>query len=350
MTDTFETTLAGIVSQKSDFESRDEHAVEMFVVLPLLGQVGWNTGNVSEIYPQRRLADRSRVDFDLQIDGESRIVIEVKWWGHALDDEDEDQLVRYSQLAKPKLAVLTSGRNWRFYLPPKSKSAPLREFLDFDITKVQSTEVARRFKTFLARESMVDFGTTVREAGKLYTELQAYQSFRKKFTEAWNGLAADREMLTDLALGFSEKEGISANRDNVVRFLESHSPLVNEATTGDDKSRKKPASYALFAYPNGKKKMTHTLGKAKGWNNFLLELCELMQSRHPEIFRQNLLSMTDWFAASKDSKFEAQVGPEEVYAKWGGAGEVRDACYEIVAKFGYPRDSLVIKDSKGAVL
>ena len=103
LTNTFHDTLASIKSQKSVFESLDERAVDIGVVLPLLKQVGWNTENVSEIYPQRGLADGSKVDYDLQIDGESRILIEVKRWIHTLDDDDEDQLKRYCQLAKPSL-------------------------------------------------------------------------------------------------------------------------------------------------------------------------------------------------------------------------------------------------------
>ena len=127
MTNTFETTLANIKDQESILKERDERAVEIVAVLPLLRQVGWDTDNVSEIYPQRRLQDGSKVDYDLQIVGESRIVIEVKWWGHTLDDEDEEQLAVYCRSAKPKLAVLTSGRVWQLYLPlNEDKGAPLK--------------------------------------------------------------------------------------------------------------------------------------------------------------------------------------------------------------------------------
>ncbi|MXY43824.1 MAG: hypothetical protein F4Y50_07210, partial [Dehalococcoidia bacterium] len=100
MTDTFETTVATITSQASAFESLEEKAVEMFVVLPLLKQVGWNTENVSEIYPQRELSDGRKVDFDLQIDGESRILIEVKSWKQTLNDDHESQLANYCRSAK----------------------------------------------------------------------------------------------------------------------------------------------------------------------------------------------------------------------------------------------------------
>ena len=165
MTNTFDDTLANITSQASDLELRDERAVEIGVVLPLLRQVGWNTDNLSEIYPQHGLADGSKVDYDLQIDGESRILIEVKRWSHALNDEDEGQLAGYCRLAKPSLAVLTSGRNWRLYLPPTQQAVSvLRRFGEVDITTVQLAEAESTFRQFLARDSMSDVKATVTAA------------------------------------------------------------------------------------------------------------------------------------------------------------------------------------------
>ena len=202
MTETFETTLARLKSQESDFDSRDEHAVEIGAVLPLLRQVGWNTENISEIYPQHGLPDGSRVDYDLQIDGESRILIEVKRWAHTLDDEDEEQLADYCRLAKPKLAVLTSGRSWRLYLPPtRGKSTPLRKFLDFDITTVQPMEAESAFRSFLARDSMLEFKPTEYAANRLHREIQGLEKLKEVLTEAWNELATDKDALAEFVLG-----------------------------------------------------------------------------------------------------------------------------------------------------
>ncbi len=353
MTDTFETTLANIKGQDSILKERDERAVEIVAVLPLLRQIGWDTDNVAEIYPQRRLQDGSKVDYDLQIRGESRIVIEVKWWGHTLDDEDEEQLADYCRSAKPKFAVLTSGRVWQLYLPlNEDKGAPLKKFHEFDIISKQASEVEDAFRRFLARDSMDDFKPTRAAARRLYNASQKYERFKKAFTEAWNELAKDesKNALVELVLEFAEKKGIRTSQENVMRFLDSlNEPLVNEAGTGA-KSHRKPASFAILASPTGKKKMSHSVGKPKGWNNFLLEVCELMHERHPKSFRQNILSMADWFAESKDSKFSEPVGDVGIYAMWGGSEEIRGTCYEIVTKFGYPEDSLVIKDSNGAIL
>ena len=357
MTNTFEATLANLISQKSNFESMDERAVEIGVVLPLLRQVGWNTDNVSEIYPQHGLSDGSKVDYDLQIDGESRVLIEVKRWGHVLNDEDEDQLTSYCRLAKPKLAVLTSGRSWRLYLPPsRSKSASLRRFLDFDITNEQPTQVKRNFNRFLARDKMSEIKSvksTENAARRLFKDSQEYERFKKELTEAWDKLAKgeNEDALAELVSRFAENVGIQTNPTNVTRFLGSlQGPLVNEVPVKVN-SYRRPASFSIPGSPAGKTKRNRELKKRKGWNNFLLEICELMKKRHPESFRQNILSVPGWFSELEDSKFEYPIGETGIYARWGGSsGEVRDACYEIVTKFEYPRDSLAIRDSKGAIL
>ena len=351
MPNSFEDTLADIISQKSEFESVEEREVERSVILRLLAQVGWNIYKVSEIKAQRSLSDGGKVDFDLQIGGKSQILIEVKSWRPNLDGKDEDQLARYCRLVKPKLGVLTSGQIWRLYLPPTgSKNAPLRRFLEFDITKAQPTDVENSFRRFLSRDSMVNFRQTVAAARKLHSESKAYQKFRKNITKAWNELPNDKDTLTELVLGLATIKGIPASPDNVLRFLDSlNEPLLNEVGTGS-KSQNKPASYSIYAFPTGQKKMPHTLDK-KSWNFLMKELCELMYERHPESFREKTLSVTDRFARRRVSKYSRPVGDTGIFTKkLLTAGEIRDACYQMVTKFDYPSESLVIKDSNGTVL
>ena len=356
MTDTFETTLANIISQKSDFESRGEKAVEMAIVLPLLKLVGWNTENVSEIYPQHETSDGGKVDFDLQIDGESRILIEVKRWKYDLNDGDEEQLNKYCQSTKPhrpKLAILTSGRVWRLYLAPtanKGKNSLLKKFEEIDLTITEPSEVESSFNQFLARGSMVDFKSTLKAATDLYRKLQDFQEQKRLLIKAWNELAKDKTKLAQLLEVFAEREHITTSHDNVMRFLNSlpgDGDLVNEVPT-KPKPLMPPASFSILASPTGQKKRPHTVESPIGWNKLLLQICELMQKQHSESFRRTILSMTGWFAESESSKFSIPIGDVGVYVrKENAAYKIRDACYEIVAKFGYSRDSLEIMDSSG---
>ena len=348
MADSFGTVLAGIIEQKSDLETAPERAIEIFVVLPLLRSVGWNTGNASETYPQRALPEGGIVDYDLKIDSVSQVVIEVKRWGHILNSEDEAQLANYCRVAEPKVALLTSGRVWRLYLPPTRRST-LREFLEVDITRAESTKLERIFSQFISRESMVSSGPTLTAARKLHSERQAYQNFRRDVTAEWNKLANDEDGLIELTMDFSEKRGIPASRENVQRFISSlHGSLVNEVPSRSRSQRMPPSSFALPTSPTGNSGNRKLKGP-KGWNNFLAELCTLMYERHAESFRQNMLPI-GLFSGTEDSTFDKPMGSSGVYARYGNSNEIRETCYEVVVSFGYSKESLVIKDSKGAVL
>ena len=356
MTDTFETTLAHITSQASAFDSRDERAVEIAAVLPLLSSVGWDTGNLSEIYPQHGLSGGGVVDYDLQIDGESRILIEVKRWGHDLDDKNETQLGEYCKSAKPrpKLAVLTNGRVWRLYLAPTAttgKNSVLKKFDEVDITAADIVEVESTFRRFLARKSMVEFKPTLSAASDLYRKLQDYQKQKRLLTEAWSELTKDKDMLAKFVFELAEDKNITTSHENVLRFLDSlPGDLVNEVPT-KPKPLMPPASFAILASPTGQKRMSHDVESPIGWNKLLLQISTLMQERHPENFRQIILSMTGWFAEAEDTKYKTPVGDVGLYVKQEhSAHKIRDTCYEIVAKFGYSRDSLVIKDSNGNII
>ena len=352
MNEEFKATLARLKSQQSKFNSLDERAVEIGAVLPLLKYVGWNTEDILEIYPQRGLEDGSKVDYDLQIDGESRILIEVKRWRHDLNDEDEEQLARYCRLVRPKLAVLTSGRVWRLYLPPTNRgnNAPLRWFHEINIATAQPVEVETVFRDFLGRESMANSRPAVSSALKRYRESRALENTKKALTQAWNELAKDSQLQAKLILDFAESKGIHVSHDNVERFLESlDEPLAKEVAPRR-KSRKLPASFALPKSPDGKRRATHRLIGNKGWNNLLSGVCEVLHRQHPESFHQHILSMSDRFAKSSDSKFSEAVGDMGIYAKWGLSDEIEDACFEMVAKFGYPKDSLVIRDKNHTTL
>ena len=357
MTTTFETTLENIKNQQPTLEHQDERAVELFVVIPLLKQLGWDTSNPLEIYPQHGLSDGGKVDYDLQIDGESRILIEVKRWAHTLNDEDKTQLENYCQSAKPrpKLAILTSGRDWMLYLAPtanRGKNSVLKIFDEIDITDAQPLEVEDTFTQFLARDSMVDFKPTLKEANAVYRKLQSYQEQKKLLTEAWNELSNDNNKLATLVFELAEINDITTNRDNVARFLESlGEPLVNKISATSKTSTKKPASFDLLTSLTSNKKgmLNRKIKRHNGWNNCRIEICELMQERHPENFRENLLSMPGLFSEVGDTKF--LIADSGIYVKgiWT-AKPARAACYAVIAKFGYSPDSLVIKDSANAIL
>ena len=60
MSTDFEECIAKILRNKSILEAADEKAVEVGVVLPLLHCVGWDTHDVSQVFPQSKVPEEGR--------------------------------------------------------------------------------------------------------------------------------------------------------------------------------------------------------------------------------------------------------------------------------------------------
>ena len=350
MTGNFAETLSGILDQKSELESSNEKAVEMFVVLPVLTQLGWNTSNLAEVFPQQTLEDKSKTDFELRIDGESKIVIEVKTWGNALNN-GERQLEGYCRLAKPKLAVLTNGLKWKFYLPPKSTRGHLREFLDLDINSHEPVQIEDCFRQFLSRDSMADCKATIKRGTQLFKERENYKKFEGELTNALDELPGDAKAMEAVVIALAGEKSIQATENNIRHFLDKMSDKLIIEVIKPSHQNKKPAKFYLPTSPTGKNKKERTVSKPKGWNNFLLDICILMEERHPDNFHPGILSMTHRFSESNNTKFSEPTDFEGIYAcKAIKAQEIRKDCFDILAKFGYPEDSMVILDINGDTL
>lgn len=161
-------TLEKIVGQANELNRLEERAVELGVVIPVLRQLGWDTDLVTEIYPQQSMKMVSKaggygqVDYALKIDGKCKVLLEIKRWSVELAWEHEVQLNEYctaagANAAATELAVLTNGRQWKFYRTHWTKLDPtpigrISEFLKFDIINDDPAKVECNFRKHLERE------------------------------------------------------------------------------------------------------------------------------------------------------------------------------------------------------
>lgn len=191
MSNTFGVTLGKILER--DFDPLEEVAVKQGIIQPLLGKVGWDTEDINEVYPELPLTG-GKVDYALRVDEKTLVLVEAKRWKASLTDGDERQLRDYCVASKPSpgLAVLTNGREWRFYLRPlqprKGQEAELRQFLTFDITIHELGEVEENFRSYLARE-VVENGDAVKAARKLFEEQQKKAALYALIDSAIDGAA-----------------------------------------------------------------------------------------------------------------------------------------------------------------
>ncbi len=346
MSTDFEKRIAEINGSASILSDLDERAVELGVVLPLLRCAGWDTEDLTQIYPQKPVSEsrRDKVDYDLQIDGASRVFLEVKRWRYDLGKAEEDQLRDYCLEGKPNLAVLTNGRHWRLYLPPlkpkSGKSSDLRHFLALDITREPLKEVEEKFKRFLSYDSAQFIGATRNAALKLHKERIRDASVRESLINAFNELATDKQKQKEAVEVIADHLGISANESQLDRFLETVGTIINKV--GDDRTTRKQShpKPAYFTFRAASGEVTKTV---RHWKELKLGVCILMNELHPDTFRDIVLGMAgSWFSESAKSNSE-QIGDTGIYVKGSSSADINKLCSSIVARFGYAEGSLTIE-------
>ena len=345
MTTDFQTALSKIISQQLDLANRTERAVELGVILPLLKRVGWDTEDLTQIYPQETPGNgRDAVDFALKIGGKNRVFIEAKKWGTNLDNHVA-QLCFYCNAAgkegKPLLAALTNGSEWRLYLPPVKDHPELRRFLEFDITTDKPDEVEQNFEEFLARDRIKSIKKPPPAAYQRWRKIIEDEEVIAKLSNAWNKLAKSQKEQAEVLSSVAKYHGIQAEEEHLKNFLKSSCPLFNPVTvTPKRRPPQKPISFIFSA--NGVEEKVCI----NNWASLKLKLCGLMYERHPDTFSDQVLAVSkNWFSASSDNGNEySPVGDSgiSVYMKGASAQHTKDLCSNIVAKFGYHKDALTI--------
>ncbi|MBI4006165.1 MAG: type I restriction enzyme HsdR N-terminal domain-containing protein, partial [Gammaproteobacteria bacterium] len=96
--------------------SYNEDQAKMAIVQPILRRLGWDIERVDEVFPEFSVENR-RVDYALCINGHSEVFIEAKRPAEDLESQNhQEQLLDYSYRQGVKIAVLTNGITWAFYL------------------------------------------------------------------------------------------------------------------------------------------------------------------------------------------------------------------------------------------
>lgn len=164
--------------------SLGEAMVQQVIVLPILRRLGWDPDNDHEVYPQYPVADRW-VDYALLIGNTPKVFIEVKKGGEPLEKHQE-QLLDYSFKQGVKIAALTNGGTWWFYLPLREGSWEERRFHVAEFDKQQGIETAQIFVHLFNKEN-ISSGKAVQNAEDLYKSHQIAETLPK----AWNQLVKD---------------------------------------------------------------------------------------------------------------------------------------------------------------
>ena len=127
---------------------KNEEATKTSVIMPFFQLLGYDVFNPNEFLPEYTadvgIKKGERVDYAIMKDGKPLILIEAKPINEDLKKHDS-QLFRYFGTTKAKFAILTNGKEYRFYTdldePNKMDEKPFLIFNLFDLKESTLTEL-----------------------------------------------------------------------------------------------------------------------------------------------------------------------------------------------------------------
>lgn len=164
-----------------------EEATKNAFIMPFLNAMGYDVFNPLEVVPEFTadvgLKKGEKIDYAIFKDGVPIILIECKHWAQNLDLHS-GQLIRYFNVSKAKIGILTNGIIYRFYSdlvePNKMDEKP---FLEFDVTKIKDNQV-EDLKQF--NKSYFDIESIINSASDLKITKELKQCIQDEFTNPSN--------------------------------------------------------------------------------------------------------------------------------------------------------------------
>jgi len=336
----------------------DEASIKSGIVQRLLSELKWNPFNVSEVKPEYTVESK-RVDFSLQIKGANKVFIEVKRPNENLEAHQE-QLLNYSFREGVKLAVLTNGRTWWFYLPLNEGSWEQRRFYTADFFEQDSPSIAERFIELLSKSNIAS-GDSIKNAEDLYRSQQKKSIFRDAIPKAWHKIVTDPDdLLVELLVEVTEKlsgfrpeiEDIEKFLKNIVASIEKH-PVREVATT--------PGKKTLIQLPQNSRSLRDDyinktiqsftlLGETyypRSWKQLLVIVAEEIYNRHaPEFDRCLSLRgprMAYFSLHGNELSQPAQIANSKYFVETKlNSNSIVRRSQELMALFGYKESDLSI--------
>lgn len=288
------TAINEIRENKSLF-TLDEASIKSGVILRLLSLLGWNPFDINEVKPEYTI-ETKRVDFSLRIGGMNKAFLEVKRPSENLEQHQE-QLLNYSFREGVKLAVLTNGMTWWFYLPLHEGSWEQRRFFAADFLAQDATTIADRLIELLSK-AVLNSGDAIKNAEHLYKSRQKESVLKEAIPKAWDKIINDPDdLLVDLLIETTEKlSGFRPEVSDIEQFLASFShgsaPQSEVQTTSlsqTTRSSPRPRTTSINGddYINKMVQTIELLGKSytpRNWKEVLVLVSEEMHRRHPSEF------------------------------------------------------------------
>ena len=298
-----QTGLQNFIDTKKNDENwirQGEEATKQGLILPILQYVGWNPFDVQEVFPEYSVQN-GRVDYSLRVNNYNKVFIEVKKVGEDLERHQE-QLLRYAFQHGVKLAILTNGLLWWFYLPLHEGSWEQRRFYTIDVQSQDSADIVEKLGAFLAKSDVVS-GRAVINAENIYNSRQKGEIIAQTLPKAWRKLLSENDdLLAELVAETVEKLcGYKPESTVAIQYLKDISgqagllsipkkfrqrTIVEENIVHqNDLSESEIGKYNTNSLAeNGKPvsfEFDHQTYSVNSWINLLKTFVKLIAERHP---------------------------------------------------------------------
>lgn len=338
--------------------SFDEAATKQAVVLRILSGLGWNPFNIDEVHPEYSVGGK-RVDYALRRNNYNKVFIEVKRVGEDLEKHQE-QLLNYSFQEGVKLAILTNGITWWFYLPLHEGGWEQRKFYTVEVYDQDSEEITQKFVYFLLKENVIS-GKSIENAENVYKGKQKQYLIKETLPKAWNKIMeGPEEDLVELIAETTEKLcGYKPEYTTVERFITSNiqkveyppilrSSVITSQSTGVSHERKggdveryRGTSISSFVFKK-------TRYEVKSWKGMLIQMCNIMLATHRDRFEQ-VLSLRGYKRPyftknSSELRSPEKLNGTDIYVETHfNADNIVNLSRDILSLFGYTKDDLSVE-------
>lgn len=211
------------------------------IVLPILNHLDWDVFNTNEVTPEYSVSG-GRVDFALRIQSINKVFLEIKKTAENLENHQQ-QLVYYAFQQGVKLAILTNGITWQFYLPLEEGSWEQRRFFTIDLMEQSVDDAIEKFESLLSRNN-IESGNAYQKAKSLYEGRQKNKTIKENLPKAWQKLISEPdEMLVELLNETLEKiSGYKAENNQITDFLQGVFPNFSIGTISNNSITQNHAS------------------------------------------------------------------------------------------------------------
>jgi hypothetical protein len=347
------------VKANKSINSFDEISTKQGIVLKLLFLLGWDSFNIKEVCPEYSVKSL-RVDYSLRVRDINKAFIEVK---KPLEDleKHQEQLLKYSFQEGIKLAILTNGITWWFYLPLNEGNWEQRRFYSIGLLTQDVENIASKFMDFISKENIVT-GKSLKIAENLFKSQQKKNIIKDTLPKAWNKIISDPdELFVELLSETAEKlcgyradddtihKFLFKNKDNWLAIKPSPKPPIKRkkiSLTGKKPKIKLSEKYtgktlSSFSFRGKKHNVNY-------WIEILISLCNILASERSKDFDKVLELIgrkRPYFTFSPNELRTSQrIEGTNIYVETNlSSNQIVKISLNMISLFGYSADDLQIE-------